>query len=373
MKTIIRAYKYRLLPRKAQHTRLVAAVDHTRDLYNAALEERIGCYRLTGKSIFYSAQSRGLTELRKDEAFREFPNSMQRWPLQKLDAAFKSFFRRAKAGEKPGFPRFRSKALYKSFGFTSKQSDGWKLSGPRLYMMGIGRVRVQLHRPLPSPPISCTVRRETSGWFAIFICEIHAPDVAEGPRAIGIDLGITAFAALSDGTLIPGFRAARRAHKMTSRLQRALSRCKRGTKNRNKAKERLARCLERTASARRTFQHQTAARIVNAYDVIGMENLNVKGLARGILSRDVHDAGWASFTKMISDKAEKAGRLVVKVDAKNTSQSCSGCGVIVPKALSVRTHDCPDCGLVLDRDVNAARNVLRKAVASLGALNLEVA
>lgn len=357
---LLRTFKFRLLPRKAQHVALRAALDHTRALYNAALEERVDAYRKTGKSRSWPDQCKALTELRTDPDFCAFPVSLQRWPLKKVDLAFQAFFRRLKSKDgKAGFPRFRGVDWFNSFGFSN--AGGWKVDGRRLYMKGIGRVALHLHRPLPSQPLSCQISRDGKGWVALLVCEVAAEPLAATGRQVGIDLGITSFIAMSDGQAVPGFKAGRRAQAETRRRSRALARCKRGSKNRRKAKARLLRHHERTANARRTFQHQVAARLVRENDLIAIEDLNVKGLARSMLARDVNDAGWASFTMLLAEKAEKAARVLVKVDPRFTSQACSACGVIVPKPLSQRTHRC-DCGCVLDRDHNAARNVLRRAV-----------
>lgn len=368
---LVRTYKFRLLPRKGQHRKLKAALDHTRDLYNAALEERIGAYRKTGKAITYAAQSRGITEMRQHPAYGAFPFGLQLWPLRKLDQAFSAFFRRLKARDgKAGFPRFRGAERFNSFGFAS--NDSWRVTGARIYMQSIGRVRVHLHRPLPSRPLSCTIKRDGKGWVALLACEVEAEALPATGRAVGIDLGITSFIATSDGEAVPGFRAGRRAQAELRRRSRALARCKRGSANRQKVKRRLIQLHERTANARRTFQHQVAARLVRESDLIAVENLNVKGLAASMLARDVHDAGWASFTTLLAEKAEKAARTLVKVDPRYTSQTCPGCGAVKAKTLAERTHRC-GCGSILDRDVAAAKVILMRAVAGPRTLNLEVA
>lgn len=368
--TVIRTYKYRLLPRKAQHRALRDALDHTRDLYNAALEERIDCYRKTGRSISWAEQCRGLSALRSDADFGRYSSPMQRWPIKRVDLAMQAFFRRLKAGGRPGFPRFRSRDRFDTFGFTDRA--GWKIDHARLYMKGIGRIRIHMHRPLPSAPLACQVKRDGKGWIVLLVCAVEREPLPTTGRSVGIDLGITSFIYTSDGEGVPGFKAGRRAHAEERRRQRSLARCKRGSSNRRKAKARLARLRERTANARRTFQHQVAARLVRENDLIAIENLNVKGLARGMLARDVNDAGWASFTTLLAEKAEKAARVLVKVDPRYTSQACSACGVIVPKPLKQRTHRC-DCGVVLDRDHNAALNILSRAVAGPGVSKLRSA
>lgn len=357
---LFRTFKFRLLPRKAQHLALREALEHTRDLYNSGLEERIAAYRKTGMSRSWQDQCRGLTELRSGGEFSRFPITLQRWPLKKLDLAFQAFFRRLKAsGGKAGFPRFKGANQFNSFGFS--QSQGWKVDGRRLYMKGIGRVAMHMHRPLPSRPLSCTIKRECKGWSVLLVCEVPLEPLASTGRQVGIDLGITSFVAASTGEMISGLRISRRASAETRRRARALSRCKRSSKRRRKAAARLAKHHKRIANARRTFHHQVAAYLVRENDLIAIEGLNVKGLARSILARDVHDAGWGSFIELLAEKAEKAGRALVRVDPRFTSQECSSCGLIAPKTLSQRTHKC-GCGCVLDRDHNAAINILKRAV-----------
>jgi len=358
---VMRTYKFRLLPRKGQHQKLKLALDQTRDLYNAALEERIGAFRKCGETRSYIVQCGGLTELRTDPAFTQFAVAMQRWPLKKLDLAFRAFFSRVKHGEKPGFPRFRGKDRFKSFGFTDR--DGWSVEGRRLRINGIGRVAMHLHRPLPSAPIACQIKQDSKGWVALLACQVPVEPIESVGHSVGLDLGITSFVAMSDGETIPGFRAGHRAQTEMRRRQRALARCKRGSRNRRKAKARLASLHAHVGNARRTFQHQLAARIVRENDLIAIEDLNVKGLARSIRARDVHDAGWTSFTQLLAEKAEKAARTLVRVDRRFTSQTCPDCGTVKPKDLSERVHRC-ECGLTLDRDVAAAKVILMRAVAS---------
>jgi putative transposase len=368
---LMRTYKFRLLPRKAQHRKLKAALDHTRHLYNAALEERIDAYRKAGVKINYAAQSRGITEMRQHPDYSVFPFTLQLWPLRKVDQAFAAFFRRLKdKSKKPGFPRFRSAERFNSFGFAKALS--WRLQGSRLYMQSIGRVRVHLHRPLPSSPTFCTIKRDGKGWIVLLGCEVDAEALAPTESQIGLDLGITSFIATSDGETIPGFRAGRRAQAEMRRRQRALARCKRGSNSRRKAKARVRRVHERTANARRTFQHQLAMRLIREHGLIAIEDLNVKGLARSMLARDVNDAGWGSFTTLLAEKAERAARTLVKVDPRHTSQTCPDCGAVKPKELKQRIHRC-DCGCTLDRDVAAAKVVLLRAIASPRTLNLKVA
>lgn len=351
-------YKYKLLPSRGQHDKLRGAFDHSRTLYNAALEERIDCYRKTGKGRSWQDQCKALTELRSDLAWASWPVSLQRWPLKQVDLAFAAFFRRVKAKNgRAGFPRFRGHEWFKTFGFSDR--GGWTVNGTRLRMKGIGSIRLHLHRPLPRAPIACKVKREGKHWYALLTVEAPCATAHDGP-AVGIDMGITTMAALSTGELIANARPARRAEREMRRRQRQMARCKRGSKRRRKVKARLASLHARIARTRETHLHQVSADLAKRFGVIAIEKLNVKGLAAGMLAREVHDVAWGRFIAMLRYKVEKTGGQLVEVDPNNTSRTCPACGVIEKKELSERVHSCP-CGCVLDRDVAAARVVLMRA------------
>ena len=356
-------YRYRLLPTKRQYRALETILESQRQLYNAALEERIDAYRKAGLTRTYIDQTKGLTELRQsDPEYRALPVSLQRATLKRLDDAYKGFFRRVKAGGKPGFPRFRGKGWFDSFAF--REFSGISLEGRRIRFKGMpGALRVHLHRPMPVEAVikSCTFRRDAKGWHVALAIEVTMPPVRRGGRAVGVDLGITTLAALSDGAFIPSLKAARRAERRLRVVQRALVRKKRGSRNRLKARRAVARCHAATARQRGNHLHQASARLVRDYDVIAVEALNVKALAGSRLAKDVQDASWARFISMLRYKAEGAGARLVEVDPQDTTQDCSGCGMKVPKQLSDRQHECPHCGLSIDRDLNAARNILHRA------------
>jgi putative transposase len=369
---MILTYRYRLLPTKQQHRALEAILESQRQIYNAALQERCDAYRLRGVTRTYVDQCKGLTELRQtDPEFSRLPVNLQRATLKRLEEAYRAFFRRVKSGDKPGFPRFRGKGWFDSFGF--REFKGISLEAARLRFKGMpGSLRAHLHRPLPSDAIikSCTFRREAKGWHVGFAVEVPTPPLRRGQRAVGVDLGITTFAALSDGGFIPSLKAARRAERRLRQVQRALARKKRGSQSRRKARAAVARCHAAIARRRANHLHQASARLVRDYDVIALEALNVKGLARSALAKDVHDASWARFISYLTYKAERAGTRMIEVDPLHTTQDCSGCGMEVPKALGDRRHECPHCGLSIDRDLNAARNILDRAGVGPGLRNV---
>jgi putative transposase len=288
-----------------------------------------------------------------------------------LDDAYQGFFRRTKQGGKAGFPRFRGGGRFDSFGF--REFAGITLQDARLRFKSMpGSLRVHLHRELPAGASirSCTFKRDTKGWNVSFAVAIEAAAPRECRRVVGIDLGITTFAALSDGGLIPSLKAARRAERRLRVAQRALARKKRGSSGRREARITVARCHAGVARQRAEHLHQGSARLVRDYDAIAIERLNVKGLARSALAKDVQDASWATFISMLRYKAEKAGVRLIEVNAQDTTQDCSNCGVRVPKSLAVRWHECPGCGLSMDRDLNAARNILNRAGVGLGLRNV---
>ena len=369
---MILTYEYRLIPSKAQHRALETLLESQRVLYNAALEERIGAYR-HGISRSFIDQCKALTEWRQSDAeATAIPVSLQRATLKRLDEAYKGFFRRVKQkGVKAGFPRFRGKGGWSSFGFV--EFSGIRFDGKKLRFKGMpGHLELHMHRPLPVAALirACTFRRDTKGWKVGLAVDVAAAVTRDGQRCVGVDLGILTFATLSDGGAIPSLRAARRAHKQLRRAQRSLARKRRGSRSRAKARVRVARCHAATARARSNHLHQASARLIRDYDVIAVEALNLKGLARSLLARDVLDASWARFISILRYKAEKAGACLIEVDPRNSTQDCSSCGIRVQKALDERWHDCPHCGLSIDRDFNAARNILHRAVVGPGLRNV---
>jgi putative transposase len=369
---MILTYCYRLLPSKPQHRALEAILESQRQLYNAALEERMGAYRNAGITLTYVDQCKSLTEWRQsDPQAASTPVCLQRWTLKQLDEAYRGFFRRVKSGAKPGFPRFRGKGRFDSFGF--REFCGIRFENGRLRFASLpGRLRVHLHRALPegSPIRSCVFRRDSKGWTVGFHVEVPEAPQRLGSRAVGVDLGISTFAALSDGGFLPSLRAARRAERWLRQVGRALARKARGSRGRIKARRALARCHAKTTRVRSDYLHRASARLVRDYDVIVVEKLNVKGLAGSALAKDIHDASWAKFISMVRYKAACAGTRLIEVDAYDTSQDCSGCGMKVPKTLGDRLHECSDCGLRIDRDLNAARNILHRAGVGPGLLNV---
>jgi putative transposase len=370
---VILTYRYRLLPLKSQHRALERLCAAQRELYNAALEERIDCYRKTGKTRTYIDQCKALTECRRElPEMGALPANLQRWTLKRMDDAFQGYFHRLKARSgKAGFPRFRGKERWEAFVFN--EFSGIQFDGKRLRFAGMpGGIKLHLHRPLPDDADirSCVFRRDGSGWFICLQIKIEVAEKRSVASAVGVDLGLKVFAWCSDNVVIPNPRIAQRAEKELRRRQRALARCKRGSLRRHKVRAQVARLHRKIADTRNTWLHQKSAELVKRADVIVVEDLNVSNMLRHpTLARSIADASWSRFVSMLAYKAEKAGGHLIRVDPRNTSQECSGCHELVPKLLAVRTHACPSCGLHIPRDYNSSLNILRAGIGA-GALNV---
>lgn len=368
---MIRTYKYRLYPTNEQARGLDFLLWQGRNLYNAALEQRITVYKERGKGLRYPQQWAHFRDLRNanpDTLGQLNATSVQQM-LRRLDKAFAAFFRRLKAGETPGFPRFKGRYRFNSLEY--RYGDGSKLrfddqNRALFYVQNVGEVKVKYHRPLPAGAAikHVILKRTNRKWYVCL--QLKAPDLLVGKpvgAAVGIDMGLHHLLALSDGGTVENPRWLRSSLAKLRVAQRRLARRKKGGSRRRKAAVQVARLHERIANQRRDFWHKTTRQLVNTYSVIALENLTLKFMtANHHLALSAHDAGLGQFQQLLAYKAESAGVQVVTVNPAFTSQTCSRCGVIVQKNLSVRVHHCPDCGLSLDRDVNAALNILNLAV-----------
>lgn len=355
-----RTYRYRIYPTIRQRLALEAQLDFACQLYNAALEERRYAWRGRHRTLTLYEQFRELTAVRAASMGpAQMSCSAMRDPIRRLDRAFAAFFRRVKAGAKPGYPRFRSARRYDSLTWSS----GWGVRDGRLALQGIGHVKVKWHRLLSASAVvrTVTVRRVAERWYAGFSLKVsRSPQLAVAGRpAVGLDLGIQHFATVSTGEQIRGPRAYGAAIRQLRLAQRRVSRRQQGSHRRQKARLLLARHHQRIANLRHDHAHKLTRRLVSEFGLIAIEDLSIRALARGFLAKHVADQGWAAFLTVLEYKAAEAGTRVIRVPPGGTSQTCSGCGALVPKRLSERIHRCPDCGLVIDRDTNAARNILR--------------
>jgi putative transposase len=353
---MFRMFKYRIYPTKRQADMLTRSLEVCSELYNAALQERRDAWRLNRASVTFFDQSAQLTEVRKCRAdVAEISYCAAENVLKRVDRAFKAFFRRVKKGDNPGHPRFKSVRYYSSLTF---RKLGRPLDGNRLCIAKVGRVRIKLSRPLEGKIKELHVRRECEKWYAVFCVECEPKPLPACDTRVGIDVGIITFAAFDGGKDIENRRYYRQAQSDLRRAQRRLARRERNSNRWRDALLLLQKVHALTRRRRIDFHHWVSRRLVNNFGFIVVEDLKVKGLASGMLAKDVRDAGWASFFHKLAYKAESAGRVLVKVDPRGTSQRCV-CGASVPKDLSQRRHTCGACGLDVGRDRAAAMEILR--------------
>ncbi|MDR6218816.1 transposase [Deinococcus soli (ex Cha et al. 2016)] len=358
--TTLRAFKYRLYPTKAQITSLDTTLALCQRLYNGMLEERRGAYQKAGKSLTAYDQMKSLPEVKA--ALPEYAGvnaQVLQDVAKRLDKSFKGFFRRVKAGQKAGYPRFRSRDRYDSFTYPQPSQNSVSGDGKHVYLPKIGNVRIKLHRPFAGKLKTLAVKRDGQEWYAVLTCEIPRPaPLPQTGNAVGIDLGVAHLVITSDGEFVDNPRPLRSAQKRLRVLQRSLSRKKRGSKRRHKARRAVARLHLKVKRQRDDLHHKVAVKLVRENDWIAHENLSITGLARTRMARSVLDAGWGSLIEKLISKAVEAGRTVVGVHPAYTSQDCHLCGHREKHSLSVREFTCKGCGALLNRDVNAAKNIL---------------
>jgi putative transposase len=330
-------------------------------LYNTALEQRIFLWKQRGVTISQYEQEAELKDLRADlPDYATIHSHVLQDVLARLDKTYQAFFRRVKAGQTPGFPRFHGRERYHSVTY-KEYGNGARLDNGFLVLSKIGRVALRWSRPLEGAPKTITISREADGWFGCVSCaDVPMQPLEPTGHETGIDLGIESFATLSDGTMIHNPHCYRRAERRLKTSQRRVSRRKKGSNRRRKAVKLLARAHLKVKRQRTDFHHKAALKLVQTNDTIYHEDLQTANMLKNHhLAKSIQDAGWSQFLSILNAKAAWAGRRVVAVPPAYTSQTCSGCGVVVQKGLSVRWHLCPDCGTSLHRDHNAAKNIER--------------
>lgn len=355
----MKTFKYRLKPNTMQTAALEQQLRECARLYNAAIEERKAAWQKRRKSISEYDQTAQLKDIRADGTMGIQGFKPAQEVLKRVDLAFQAFFRRLKAGQTPGYPRFKSWRRYESFSYLNCPEVP-RIKDGRLLLQGMGSIKIVYHRPVEGHVKKITIKREAGYWFACFVAESPAHPLPPSVEQTGVDVGLEAFATLSDGTRIDNPRYFQHAEAELRRCQRRVARRRKGSHRRRKAIVLLQRAHLHVRQQRRGFQHRAARDLVNRYGLIAVEDLNIKGMASGMLAKGVHDVGWGTFLKMLEDKAEEAGRQVVKVDARGTSQTCP-CGAAVPKALGDRWHLCDACGLSIPRDHVTAKMILQRA------------
>jgi putative transposase len=363
---MLSTYQYRIYPTTKQQLILEEWLDACQTLYNQALAIRIEVFKDTGKSLSYNTQAKMLTELRGQSAFwKHLHIDIQQETLRRLDKAYDAFYRRLKAGENPGFPRFKGKGRYRSITFNHLSVNlirNVRRKFACVVVPKLGQVKMRYHRPLPDGQIkTLTVQRKASGWYANIVIEVPDVPKVEIQTTIGIDVGLESFLTTSDGDKVHNPRHLRISEQQLKKKQRHLSRRKKGSQRRRKQVIILAKHHEHVANQRRDFHYKTAHALFSRFDAVVVENLQIRNMLKNHhIAQSIADAAWGNFVKTLESKAENAGTHLFKVTPHGTSQECSDCGTVVKKSLAVRIHKC-DCGLTLDRDHNAAINILRAA------------
>ncbi len=364
-------YKYRLRPTKAQVNLLSEQLELCRSVYNSTLATRKNAYEREGRSLNYYATAKLLPIWKSNATDLSKVHSQVLQNVQvRVDLAFQAFFRRVKAGEEPGYPRFKGKGQYKSLTYP-QYGNGVRLDGSLLTLSKVGVVRVNLHRPVDGEIKTVTIQRNAVGqWDVCFSCEVEFEPLPINATVVGVDLGLKTFAFLSDGSKLERQRWMKQDAADIARLQRKQERFAKGSPERRKVLLALHHAYRRQTNRRANFAHQESRKLVNTYQFMAFEKLDIldmQSLGDTAVNRSIADVAWGKFVQYTLYKAESAGRAVVLVNPRGTTQECSGCGEIVPKALNVRVHECPHCGLKLDRDLNAALNILARGLASVGA------
>ncbi len=378
-----RSYKFRLYPNKEQVQVLDNQLELCRLLYNKMLKQRIDIYKRKKVSLNYYHQSKQLPLIKENKSeYKELHSQVLQKVLKTLDLAFQGFFRRLKKGEKPGFPRFKGKNRIHSLCYPQ---GGFLIKDRKVKLSKIGNIRIKKHRKIEGKIKTCTLRKTlTEKWYICFSVEI--PDIVKKraktkKKVVGIDLGINKYAVLSDSTEVKTEKYYKEYKKKLARVQSNKNRKGKRTKNRKKALKRERLVHEKIANSRKDHLHKQSRKLVETYDIIVHEKLKIKNMSRSAkgtkdnpgknvrqkagLNRSIADMSWGLFLNQLKYKAEEAGKEVVGVNPRYTSQKCSHCGNMVKKSLSVRTHIC-SCGTRLDRDLNASINILNKYLSTAG-------
>ncbi len=367
-----KTFQYRLYPTRQQLKKLEATLEECRWLYNETLAYRKDAWEQRQHYISWYDSKKRIPILKQE---RPTLSSVHSQVLQnvteRVELAFQAFFRRCKAGKEPGYPRFKGYGRYDSFTFP--QSGFTLTHDNRVCLSKIGSIKMVYHRPIKGQIKTCTVQRSSTGkWYVSFSCEAEPERLPERPEQVGLDVGLKTFATLSDGTEIENPRFFRKEEKALAKVQRKHSKLAKGTPERRKHRKVVARVHERITWRRENFTHQESRTIVNSYGVICVEDLQVNRMTHNhCLAKSIADASWAAFFAQLDAKAEEAGRQFVKVNPAYTSQTCSRCGHRQKISLDVRVFNCPCCSSHLDRDLNAALNILALGLQGFGIQSVE--
>jgi putative transposase len=364
-----KAYQYRVYLTKGQRRILEQQLEECRWVYNQTLATRRDAHMDGTKCGLYDTQAL-LPGWKVDRPTLKLVHSQVLQNVQaRVDLAFQAFFQRVKQGaEAVGYPRWKQVGRYDSITYP-QYGNGVRLDGERLIVSKIGAVKLVMHRPIEGTPKTVTLSRSATGkWYVCISCETVARPLAPTEQITGVDVGLLSFATLSSGEQIENPRFYRRDEVDFKRVQKRKDTAKQAqdwNENR-KQKMLLTKIHERIGNRRADFAHKRSRELVNQYQVIVFEDLAPQALGRSRgMRKSIMDVAWMQFISMTIGKAAEAGRTVILVDPRNTSKMCSRCGTLVQKTLSTRIHTCPHCGLVLDRDVNAALNILHRGLQTL--------
>jgi putative transposase len=372
-----KTFKFRLFPSKQQRRLLDSTLEECRWLYNRTLQERRDVYEQKGISLtnYHTDALIPLWKATERPSLSSVHSQILQQVGERVNLAFQAFWRRCKAGQNPGYPRFKSKNRYDSFTF--KQSGFMIVDGAKLQLSKIGKIKIVMHRLIEGKIKRLTICRSGTGkWYACFSTEIDAVKKQNtcSNTAIGIDVGISKFAVFSDGSEIKNPRFMASDQKKISKLQRQIAKIPKNSKNsklRLKKRKALSFVFEKVVNKRNDWLHKKSRDVINSFNTICIEDLDIDNMKQNgwkSINRSINDVAWRKFRDLLSYKAEEAGVNLVLVNPKNTTRECSGCGEMVFKPLDQRVHSCPHCGLEMDRDLNAAINILRRGLSSLAKL-----
>lgn len=371
-------HKVRIIVRtKRQREALTLPLTVSQQLYNAGLEERSSAWTKSRMRISCNDQFKSITVLAGDPSLASLPINLLRWPLKKLDRAFKGFFDRVKKGHTPGYPRYKSKDRWNTFGYTDRQCWAVDVERNRLDLRSMGWFRLKPHRPIDGEIRSLQIKREGRKWFALIVVRVEDAPAHYNDNSVGLDMGTTHLATLSTGERIVNIRTNKHLSPKIAEAQRALSRAKRGSTRRKHVKAKLLRLKQHEANCRATYLHQQSAALTRRFATIVIEDLKIRNMmrsARGTieapgsniaqktgLNRSISDAAWGRFAELLTYKAARAGGSVIRVNPRNTSNECFRCHAITPSKIGALFH-CPKCGNEMDRDHNAALVVQSRGV-----------
>lgn len=362
---MFRRYVYRIYPTKAQVDRFQETLDLCREVYNAGIQERIGAYESERKQVSFFDQVRQLPDIKQARPEFQAINAQLLYDaLNRVDQNFKRFFGRWRKGIKCRLPRYKGRSRYHSFTYPQYGHGCKVLDNGKLRLHSLGIFKVKWHRPLVGTPKTVTVARRGNKWFVSFVLKQDECPLPPTSAAIGIDVGLEYFATLSDGTQIENPRHFKAAHSQLRKAARRVARRKKGSNRRQKAVAILRNHYSRVFNQRHDFQHKLSTYLIEQYDVVAIENLNLIALAKGHVSGGAKDAAWGAFFDKLRYKAENAGRKLIEVDPRGTSQTCV-CGVPTPKLWGDRQHTCLSCGLSKHRDIVSAQVILQRAVGQI--------